>query len=277
MPKVSVICLCYNQAPYLKTAFQSIQDQTYQNLETILVDDGSTDGSDQIIRELKAVHPELLTLISEKNLGNCSAFNKAFQLSSGDFIIDLAADDVLMPDRVKSGVEDFFAADKQVGVLYSDAWLIDEKGNEIGRHSKQVETSPEGNIYKHLITSYFINPVSMMMKREVLVQLGGYDEALTYEDFDFWIRSSRNWKYKYNPRALVKKRVVRRSLSKSQKQLFNKHQQSTYQVCRKIRDLNRTQDENDVLKSRIRYEMKQCLLAGNLNLIVQYQKLLNQL
>jgi hypothetical protein len=104
----------------------------------------------------------------------------------------------------------------------------------------------------------------------VIQSLGGYDEALSYEDFDFWIRSSRNFRYCYTPEALVKKRVVRNSMSHKQFTLFSAQQRSTYRVCEKIMSLNRTEDEQRVLAKRILYEMRVCLRLIDFPLLVKY-------
>ena len=89
--------------------------------------------------------------------------------------------------------------------------------------------------------------------------LGGYDENLRYEDFDFWIRSSRTFKYCYTPEVLVKKRIVKNSLSAKQVKKLNPQLNSTYQVCKKIFHLNRTPEERKELSKRVLYEIQVCI------------------
>jgi len=107
----------------------------------------------------------------------------------------------------------------------------------------------------------------------VLDELNGYDESLTYEDFDFWIRSSRKFQYGYTNKILVKKRDVPGSLSKKQFSLLNKHQKSTLKVCKKIKKLNRSKAENYALRKRCFYEIRNCVKQGNLTLIPSFLRL----
>ncbi len=269
-PLVSVICLCYNQAPFVREALQSIIDQTYKNIEIIVVDDASSDESVHEIQSFIANHPNIAFIKNAENIGNCRSFNKAFRQSHGEYIIDLAADDVLMPARIEKGIEDLHSSD--AGVQYTRVDFIDKDGNSLESPEPSGYT-PEGDIYRLLIERYFINPASMMIKRGVLEELGGYNEKLYYEDFDFWIRSSRNWKYLYNSEALVKKRDVKNSLSKKQFRFLNRHQYSTLEVCRTILELNRNKEEDRSLQRRIYYEVKQSLKYGNVQLIPSYLQL----
>ena len=268
-PLVSVICLCHNQAAFVATAIHSVLEQTHQNVELILVDDGSTDDSKNVIKE--SLKGTAITFIDiPEAVGNCKAFNRGFKASKGDFIIDLAADDLLLPDRIKKGLETF--SSKNIGVEYCDVELINENGALMFVQSERYEPR-EGNIYADLIRRYFISPPGMMIKRKVLEELDGYDESLSYEDFDFWIRSSRLFEYGFTNLVLVKKKQLRDSLSASQKHFRSKHQKSTLQVCKKIKELNRSEEEDSALKRRIFYEVKQCIRTGNLNLIPAFIKL----
>lgn len=276
LPLVTIVCLCYNQKDWVKSALQSTIAQTYPNIEIIVVDDASTDGSRTEIEGFLKDHPEIIFLPMEQNVGNCTAFNLAFAQSKGKYFIDLAADDLLLPVRVEIGVADLEMADQSYGVHFSDAFIIDQEGKILNTHyarnqdGELDEVIPQGDIYVDLIKQYFINPPTMMVKREVLENLGGYDELLSYEDFDFWIRSSRNYKYLFNKTPLVKKRVLKRSLSSHQFTFRNKHQQSTLEVCKKILSLNQSKVENKALISRCWYEIRQCLKTLNLQLIPGY-------
>ncbi len=276
-PLVSVICLCHNQSEYVAEAIQSVWDQDYPNIELIVVDDGSNDSSVQKIEEkLQGTSTKFIPI--EPNIGNCKAFNKGFHESSGSYIIDLAADDLLMPNRVSAGVRDLH--ETNLGVNFCDVMLLDESGKKLGSHydrdpgGKLKQHVPEGDVYLDLITTYFISPPSMMIRREVLEELNGYDESLAYEDFDFWIRSSRNWHYGFTDEILVEKRMLKDSHAVSQFKFRTKHQQTTLAVCKKIKELNQTSAEQKALRSRCWYEIRQCIRQGNLGLIPGFLKLL---
>jgi len=255
---------------------QSVLDQTYKNNELIVVDDGSNDDSASVIETFCKQHPQIKFIRLEKNAGICKAFNTAFKISTGDFIIDLAADDLLLPHRLASGVKSFESLSKDVGVIFSDAEWIDPGGNHIDFHSSKYphQSIPQGDIYKDLIERYFICSPTMMFRRAVVETLGGYDEDLTYEDFDFWIRSSRTFKYHYAPEVLVRKRKLKNSLSEKQFRILNRHSTSTYRVCEKIFKLNKTKEEHRTLQHRVKYEIRQCIRTLDFLLVLKYWSLL---
>ncbi len=257
-PKVSVICLCYNQAAFVAEAIDSVLRQRWPAVELIIVDDASSDNSVSVIRSSIANHPEVTFLTLEDNVGSCAAFNRGFARSSGEFIIDLAADDVLLPERIEKGVADLTRAGERYGVTFSDCMMISEDGRELGKHSGRFphETIPTGDIYTDVISRYFICSPTVMFRRKVMEHLGGYDETLSYEDFDFWVRSSRTFYYSYVPEVLVKKRLVSNSLSEKQFRLFSPHQRSTLKVAEKILELNRTDDERRAFQKRLAYELR---------------------
>lgn len=268
-PTVSVICLCHNQAAYVQDAIRSVIGQTYRPLELIVVDDGSRDDSVVKIKEiLPQVPPDinLKTLFIRENIGNCKAFNRALCLASGAFIIDLAADDWLLPERIAEQVVAFRNASDRVGVVFSDVWLADEQGrpqrtfyrrNPAG---KLTESVPSGDIYAELLFRHCICSPGMMMRRDLLQQLGGYDETLTYEDYDFWVRSSRRWHYLFVDSISTVKRELPDSHGKKMYRTgFSPHRESTLRVCRKAAALNRNAAENQALARMVRYQMRLCL------------------
>lgn len=277
-PLVSIICLCYNQARYVAEAINSVLAQDYPNIELIVVDDASTDESRRVIQEKIAPYPSIKTILLEKNLGNCAAFNVGFRESKGEFVIDLAADDLLTPHRVTLGVEAFSKRSNEWGVHFGDAKYLDERNAfakaTAVRHSDRFphESIPEGDIYLDVIGKYFICSPTMMIRRCVLERLGGYDETLAYEDFDFWIRSSREFKYFYSREVLAIKRLVAGSLSERQFKRNSPQQLTTFRVCEKIRALNRTTVETRALKKRVRYEMLQAIRRRDWELAWRYWK-----
>jgi GT2 family glycosyltransferase len=208
-------------------------------------------------------------------VGNCKAFNKGLFLAKGEYIIDLAADDVLLPDRIAKGVRALKQAGPSYGVNFSDAEWIDESGAHLYKHSERFPhtTIPQGNIYKDLIERFFICSPTVMFTREVIDYLGGYDETLSYEDFDFWIRSARRFLYCYVPEVLVKKRVVKKSLSEKQFRFFSPHSYTTLKVCEKIFLLNESVEEQSALQKRIRYELLLNLRLLNFSVAFQFLKL----
>ncbi len=275
-PLVTVICVCYNQARFVVEALDSVINQTYANIELIVIDDGSADGSGKVIKQWMGNHTQATLIMNGKNIGYCKTFNKAFKISKGEFIIDLSADDVLLPNCVEEGVGLLERAGEDFGIAFSDALYINEAGNPVRIHSEKYPhaTIPSGEVYKDLIERYFICSPTMMLRKAVLDSLGGYDELLAFEDFDLWIRASRNFKFIYSPTVLVQKREVMSSMSAKQFERTNPQRWSTLEVCKKIKLLNRTAKENAALKRRLFYEMRISLKSFDFTLAYSFWKLL---
>lgn len=266
---VSIICLSHNHEPFIEEAIGSVVQQSHDNIEIIMVDDCSKDNTQKKIRDLAQKYPQIQSIFLNENVGNCKAFNIGLSKATGDFIIDLAADDILHPDRIKEGLNDFNKYGLEYGVNFTDAAYINPSGEIIGYHFKRdkndrlISTVPEGAIYKDLLAKYFICTPTMMTRKSIYDQLGGYDEDLFYEDFDFWIRSGRITKYCYTDKVLVKKRILKDSLSTRQYISNSQMLQSTYKVCLKAEKLNETDEDRRALVQRVKYEYRKALFSGN--------------
>lgn len=271
-PLVSVICLCFNQAKFVTAAINSVIEQDYQNVELIVVDDASTDGSRELIEKFLSDKPEVRTIFLRTNLGNCAAFNKGWQSANGKYIIDLAADDLLLPERLSRGVSALEEHGETYGVHYCDAQIIDDVGNQVTEHltNELIHPVPEGIIFKELLGRYFINPVTMMIANKLIEDLKGYDESLSYEDFDLWVRSSKQYRYCYSPEILVAKRKLPGSHSSGQYRFKSKMLGSTFRVCQKAYKLCETKDEFVALRKRVSYEMKKSFQSLNLNVGIEF-------
>lgn len=265
-PRVSIICTCFNHRAFVREAVGSAIGQSYPSIEVIVVDDGSRDGSQMEIGEIVKAHPAVRTILHQENRGYCRSFNEAFRLSTGSFIIDLSADDILLPERAAAGIEAFGSGGSRLGVHHTDAECIAPGGDRLYLHSDlhPHETIPQGDVYERLIEKYFICSPSMMIRREVLEEMGGYDESLAYEDFDLWVRSSRRWQYAYSRAVLVRRRILPHSLSSRQRSLDWRSVQSTLRVCGKIFDMNRSAGEFRALARRSLYEARVCVMGFRL-------------
>jgi glycosyltransferase involved in cell wall biosynthesis len=257
-------------------AIGSVQAQTYPNVELIVVDDASSDNSQRLIGDYLKDFPAVKFIPIARNVGNCKAFNMGWQASSGNFIIDLAADDVLHPERITVGVECFLQSGPDYGVHYTDARIINTGGREVGQHLTAnffAGEVPQGFIFTALLGRYFINPVTMMYSKSLLDYLGGYDETLAYEDFDLWVRSAKKFKYCYTNQLLVSKRQVGGSHGKRQYRPFSNLLSSTLKVCDKAFALCEHYEEFSALLTRINYEMKMALVSFNWQIAYRFYKL----
>ena len=137
LPLVSIICLCHNQVAFVKEAVESVWAQTYQNIELVVVDDGSIDGSVKLIQKLLENRQEIHFIQIPESIGNCKAFNKGLRLCRGKYVIDLAADDVLLPERISTGVKEMEAAGEDFAVHFTDAVYMNVEGRELRQHYKR--------------------------------------------------------------------------------------------------------------------------------------------
>ncbi|MCC2545115.1 glycosyltransferase [Hymenobacter sp. BT175] len=281
-PLVTIVALCYNHGPFVTEALDSILAQTYPNLEVILVDDASTDGSRAVLEQYATRNPGWQTIFLPENLRNCRAFNQAFFRSKGEFLIDFATDDVLLPDRVERQVAAFQRLGPACGMVYSDAELIDEQGRHVRFHyrrDRQGRPHPRpasGYVFADVLSRYFISTPTMMMSRAALQHLGGYDETLSYEDFDFWVRAARDYQFHFLDEVTTRRRIHPRSMSRRAYRPNDPYLDSNIRVCRKALALCRTPEELAALAVRLRWEMKQIVRWGGYQGLDELYDLLRQ-
>lgn len=279
-PWVTVICTSYNHESYVEDALRSVVAQTYPNVELIVIDNASTDHTAERIRAFCAQHPAVTFIQQRTNIGLCRAFNEGLRRAGGTYIIDLAADDVLLPDRIARQVELFERLPADYGVVFGNAAYIGEAGQLLGYHYP-VDASgrtrlniPSGWVFRQILSSYFICTPTMMMRRSVLDELGGYDESLSFEDFDFWVRSARRYRYAYQDAVLTHKRRLSTSMAMQVLRPDNPLLESTLVVCYKAFDQCATPDEYDALAGRISGFIRKAFYAEQFDLALRFGKLL---
>jgi glycosyltransferase involved in cell wall biosynthesis len=260
-PLVSVICLSYNHASYVVEALESVLNQSYSNIELIIADDCSTDNSKAVIEDWLTKHPNILFIPNEVNLGNTKTFNNAAKHAKGAYFIDLAADDILLPNCVELQIEAFQNSNyTNVGIVYANIDLIDKEDNFMSIYYDESENPESGNVYEMVISrSTKICSVASMVKRNVFETVGYYDTSLAYEDLDLWVRASRVFEFEYIPKVLAQKRELPTSLSahfsKKNNKITKHLHLSTLKIFEKIISLNKTKKEHKVVLGRMRFEM----------------------
>lgn len=281
LPEVTVICTCFNHGEYVRESLLSVIQQTYPKVQLIVIDNASTDDSRLAIQQMAETHPQVKFIRNTHNVGLCKAFNQGLEIATGKYIIDLAADDVMPPQRIEKQVDAFEKLPKEYAVVFSNAMYIDEHGQTLGYHYLVASDGrakgyvPSGDVYKEVLKRYFICTPTMMMRKSVLMKMGGYDENLSYEDFDFFVRSAHDYHYFYLDEVLMHKRVLKESLATQFYKIGNSMLRSSWEVCNKAYDLNRSQEEYDVLAQRIRFFINKCFIAEDAEQAVAFRKLLN--
>jgi glycosyltransferase involved in cell wall biosynthesis len=185
-PNVSVIIPTYNREKFIGPAIQSVLDQTYQDFEVIVVDDGSTDETLNVVKQFS----EKVRYIYQPNKGRSHARNKGLSLAKGQFVAFLDSDDLYLHEKLRLQV-DFMKQHKEFGMVYTSAYCIDEDGVPL---QARYEADVSGWIYKHI--AFFV-PVTIalptvMVRREIFESAGSFDEEMDrFEDTDMWRRISK--------------------------------------------------------------------------------------
>ncbi|MDK2772332.1 MAG: glycosyltransferase [Flavobacterium sp.] len=279
-PLVTVICLCYNHEKYVVETLNSVINQDYPNIELIISDDCSSDNSVSVIENWLQNHQNIIFIKNNKNLGSNKTFNNAFELAKGEFIIDLAADDILLPHCISKQVTTFINSKyDNLGLVYANFNLVDENRKFKSIYFNSNEKPESGDVYKMVISrSVKLGSLCSLYKTSIFRNLGGYDETLAYEDLDIWVRITRNFKVEYIDDVLAEKRELENSLSahflkKNNAKTHFLHQ-STLQIFKKILDLNQTRNENKVVLNRMKFEMHKFITAREWKLTFQLFKLM---
>ena len=279
-PLVTIICTCYNHENYVIEALNSIKNQTYSNVELIIVDDCSSDNSIKVIEKWILKHPNIKFIKNNTNLGLTKSFNNAITYSKGEYLMDLAADDLLSPECIEILINKYINSKKNnLGIIYSNATLINEKGdfisiffNEIMIH--QIKKSIKKNFYRSILSdSAYMCSVSALYKRSVFENLQGYDERLYFEDLDYWLRVAKNYKIEFIPEILVHKRVLKNSMGNGffvKSEHTKKLHTSFYIILKKAYLLNTSCDEDYALLKRIYKQSRWAIKTINLKYLLRY-------
>ncbi|MDQ3290526.1 MAG: glycosyltransferase [Bacteroidota bacterium] len=268
-PLVTVICLCYNHEKFLAEALDSVLAQTYPNLEIIVADDASTDCSVAVILDYCQRFPQIQFIQNKLNTGNCKAFNQALKFATGEYVIDFATDDVMLPERISEQVKCFTELSPEYGAIFTDAELIDENSHHLRNFYRRTAAGQlrplvaSGDVYADALERYFICTPTLMFRKAVYDQLKGYDETLAYEDFDFIIRAARDFKFYFQDKILTKRRMHPHSLSSGWYKIGDKQLLSTIKVCYKALALNRNERDKQALIRRVEWEIKQAFFTRN--------------
>ena len=200
MPKVSVIIPTYNRAHLIGRAIKSVINQTYQDFEIIVVDDGSTDNTEEIVKSFN--DPRIRYIRHEKNKGEAAARNTGIEAAKGKYIAFQDSDDEWLPEKLYKHMMIFKKAKKKIGVVYSGFWKI-RNGKKLYIPSPYV-FQKEGNIHKELLKGNFIGMPASVVRKECFTKIGNFDIKIPYlEDWELWIRISKYYEFKYIPEPLV--------------------------------------------------------------------------
>lgn len=262
-PTVSINLCCYNSERYLDENLQSIFSQTYQDWELIVINDGSTDSTEQIVHKyMENGWP--IVYHFQVNAGLGRARNKAIELSKGEFIAIIDHDDVWLPTKLEKQM-DLFANRPKVGLVYSDGVVFClNKENQIYSRSNKYRYY-RGNVLVPLALRDFVLCSSMIIRRRVLDKVGLFNiEFSQVEDYDLLLRIGDKYDFDYIAEPLVKYRIHKNNASKNTLRM----KQETIQVFQKILKRHPTLSNvfsNNVIRIRLKglgCELGQAYLLG---------------
>lgn len=209
-PQITVAIPAYNAMKYLPETLDSVLQQTYQDFEVIIVNDGSTDEIETWFERIKDPR---IKLISQANKGLAGARNTGVTQAIGEYIALLDADDIWETTKLEKQIR-ILENKPEIGLVYTWASLIDEKGKLIG---KIHQWNAEGQIWEQLLASNPIKPSSVLIRRDCFDRVGMFDENLRsyIEDWDMWLRLAKDYAFGVVNEPLLYYRERSSSVSKN--------------------------------------------------------------
>jgi glycosyltransferase involved in cell wall biosynthesis len=213
---VSIIAISYNQEEYIIATLNSILSQTYINIQLIICDDGSTDSTKILIEDwIKCKCPNAIFINHPYNIGITKNLNSALPFIKGEYYQFVGCEDEMLPHKIESQVK-ILENNKDISIVYSDMYRMNKNGiiepqTHFEKNNYNIPRS--GWIYKYLLERCFVSTPTALMRTRVLFAIGGDNEKLGVNDYDFWIRASKNFKFYYQKDITMKYRVLYTSVS----------------------------------------------------------------
>ncbi|GBD39772.1 UDP-Glc:alpha-D-GlcNAc-diphosphoundecaprenol beta-1,3-glucosyltransferase WfgD [bacterium HR37] len=219
MPEVSVIIPTYNRAGFLRSAIRSVLNQTFQDFEIIVVDDGSIDCSaKEVVNEFR--DPRIRYIRHEVNRGGSAARNTGIKASRGRYIAFLDDDDEWLPEKLQKQIEVLYSSPERVGGVYT-GFLILDRSNE--RLLRRWIPSKRGYLLSELAKENCIKTTStLLLRKECFDKVGLFDENLaSSQDYDMWIRISKKFHFECVEEPLVKYYMHENKITTNYENLIN--------------------------------------------------------
>jgi alpha-1,3-rhamnosyltransferase len=224
MPLVTAVVPVYNHENYVIESIRSIVNQTYRNVELIVINDGSKDGSHERVLSLTEECKQRFVrfeYINRENIGLSATLNQALSMAKGKYFTALASDDIAFPEKVESLVNTLEAKGPSYAAAFGNAWFIDDKGEKIrldntGRISEDVRSCAYDNFiefyaaerisnptgedfgtYRTLIEGNYLPAMSNVIRTAAISEAGGWTAGNLIEDWEMWLKLAKRYKLAY--------------------------------------------------------------------------------
>lgn len=270
LPLVSVLMPAYNHERFVEEAVKSVWDQTYKNIELIVVDDGSSDQTLNILQKLCAISPISMKVYTQQNHGVCYTMNKCFEMSHGDWIAGLASDDKYQNNFIERMIASTKYHPMESTVFHCNAFCIDDRGVMGAKYSALKSSCPlQGNSFLSIANrENWIIPGTVFVSRSLHNIVGEWDLSLIAEDFDMLLRLSRVAQFVYIDEPLFLTRKLHNSLGTQRRLWIN----DVFSALEKHRDFNGI-DFNKIITHR--HEIESVLFYSDGDIIRAVHHLLN--
>jgi glycosyltransferase involved in cell wall biosynthesis len=200
--KVSVIIPVYNRDGWIGDCIDSVLSQTYENFELIVVDDGSTDSTQDIFKKYRE-NNENIKVLFQQNKGVSSARNLGIKAAEGEYIAFLDSDDIWKSEKLETQISYFNLTPGAYVCQTDEVWIRNGKRVNPGKRHKK----PSGDIFIDSLSLCLVSPSAVMMKKDFFEKAGLFDEEMTAcEDYDLWLRASLLFDFHIVEEPLVVKR-----------------------------------------------------------------------
>jgi len=209
-PKVSVIIPTYNRSPIVGRAIRSVLNQTYKNLELIIVNDASEDETEKVVKNIK--DERIIYLSHEKNKGGGAARNTGLKVASGKYVALLDDDDEWLLEKVEKQIKKFQTlSNANVGLIYSGFYYVSGKN---GKFIMEIQPVLRGKVYISLLEACILGSPTPLIEKTCFQKAGFYDEKLpSCQDWDMWIRISKYYEFDFVPDVLAKTYIHGKQIS----------------------------------------------------------------
>lgn len=220
MTTVSVVTPTYNRARFLPAAVASVLAQTHDDLELIIVDDGSVDETCQILEPYLA--DRRVRYFYQENQGQSCARNFALKQAKGDYIAFLDSDDLWVPNKLEKQLA-VLHSDSEVDIVHGDEAIIDQRGTIISLENMKRYS---GRITRYLLADNSVSITTALVRRRCFDEMGGFDTSVgVADDYELWLRFSARYCFYYQPGIVASYRVMADQISSDKRRRFAVNEQ----------------------------------------------------